>query len=251
MGSIKSSGIILIIDDVPALLTPLGDYLEEHNFTVSFCDNGESALQHLHEFGADLVLLDIIMPGMNGIEVCEKIKSSENLKDIPVVFLTARTDEEFLVRGFCNGAADYITKPFRLNEVLARICFTLELDLNFYFKDLDISKFEHNPDQLISRTREYISHNYQKNITLNDISDYANLSTSRLASLFKIHTGDSCMQYLTKVRISEACKLLLQSSIQVSEIAYEVGFNDSNYFSVVFKRNIGVSPLSYRKGLSL
>ncbi|MDQ1265079.1 MAG: hypothetical protein QG635_229 [Bacteroidota bacterium] len=119
--------LILIVDDVPKNLQLLGTVLYQQNYEIAMADNGSSALAVLEENRPDLILLDIMMPEMDGFEVCEIIKNKPDCENIPIIFLTAKTDIENIVRGFELGAVDYITKPFNSNELLARVKTHIEL----------------------------------------------------------------------------------------------------------------------------
>jgi len=114
---------ILIVDDVADNIQIAMNILKEENYQFSFARTGNEALSILQEEtnSFDLILLDIMMPGMDGFEVCQQLKASPRLKDIPVIFLTARVDAESVAKGFEVGGVDYVTKPFHANELLARV----------------------------------------------------------------------------------------------------------------------------------
>jgi PAS domain S-box-containing protein len=112
---------LLVIDDIPGHVTFLVEFLMRTGFQVLMAQDGEQGLQLAEEAHPDLILLDVLMPGMDGFEVCQRLKSQQNTKAIPVIFMTALTDTVNQVKGFELGAADYLTKPFQLAEVLARI----------------------------------------------------------------------------------------------------------------------------------
>jgi two-component system sensor histidine kinase/response regulator len=112
---------ILIVDDNPQNLQVLAKILQENNYEIEFATNGEAALKWLKDKKFDLILLDINMPGMNGFEVCKKIRSNPELNNVPVIFLSADTDRESILKGFDLGAQDYVTKPFDSRELLARV----------------------------------------------------------------------------------------------------------------------------------
>jgi len=112
---------ILIVDDIPANLSVMVDHLETNGFQVLVAQNGEEALQRSEFTGPDLILLDVTMPGMDGFEVCRRLKLNPATQQIPVIFMTALTDTSSTVAGFEAGAVDYITKPFKIEEVLARV----------------------------------------------------------------------------------------------------------------------------------
>ncbi len=114
-------GVILAVDDTPENLGVLFDYLDQFGFTVLLVQNGENALKQAEDNLPDLILLDIMMPDLNGFEVCQRLKANERTKDIPVIFMTALSDTVDKVRGFAVGGVDYITKPLQHEEVLERV----------------------------------------------------------------------------------------------------------------------------------
>lgn len=122
-----SKGHVLIVDDNAINIEVAAKTLKREDIEVSFATSGESALGQVQKGGIDLILLDIMMPGMSGYEVCHKLKEDENTKDIPVVFFTAKTDVDSLLQAFKNGAVDYISKPFNIHEMIARVSTHLEL----------------------------------------------------------------------------------------------------------------------------
>lgn len=117
----EDQGTLLIVDDVPANVSVLFDFLTVARFKVLVAQDGKRAIQKASYAQPDLILLDVMMPGMDGFEVCTILKSQEKTKDIPIIFMTALADTVDKVKGFGLGAADYITKPFQSEEVLARI----------------------------------------------------------------------------------------------------------------------------------
>ncbi|MCG8685242.1 MAG: response regulator [Desulfobacterales bacterium] len=112
---------ILIVDDEPKNIQLLGNLLEENGYGIEFAMDGEGAIKWLEKKNFDLILLDIMMPGMDGFELCEKIKTNISLMHIPIIFLTAKTDTEDILKAFEMGGSDYVTKPFRPLELLARV----------------------------------------------------------------------------------------------------------------------------------
>lgn len=118
---------ILIVDDNPQNIQAAAAILIREGYRLAFDEDGESALAHVKSMNFDLILLDIMMPGTDGYEVCRRLKNYPETKDIPVIFLTAKTDSESIVKGFEVGAADYVGKPFNAAELLARVKTHLEL----------------------------------------------------------------------------------------------------------------------------
>lgn len=122
----RSELTILIVDDVMDNLALLHDALNETGYTVLVATDGESALQIVKKMPPDLILLDAIMPEVDGFEVCEKLKSNLQTSQIPVIFMTGLTESEHVVKAFKSGGTDYITKPLRISEALARIASHLQ-----------------------------------------------------------------------------------------------------------------------------
>ncbi|MDA3886248.1 MAG: response regulator [Candidatus Delongbacteria bacterium] len=118
---------VLIIDDTPKNIQVVGNFLQNEGYILSFATTGEQALNILSKEIPDIILLDVIMPEINGFELCEKIKSIDEYKKIPILFLTIKTDAESIIKGFESGGVDYITKPFNPHELLARIKTHLKL----------------------------------------------------------------------------------------------------------------------------
>lgn len=128
---------ILIVDDVPKNIQLLGSILKEENYELEFATSGKEALEWLDSKSFDLVLLDIMMPEMDGFEVCRKIKENPATRDISVIFLTAKADFQSIIQGFEIGAVDYITKPYNRRELLMRV--KTHLTLQMQRKQLELS----------------------------------------------------------------------------------------------------------------
>ena len=122
-----ASNSILIVDDTPNNIRLLFDVLDSAGFDISVVRNGETALEKLHHIQPDLILLDVMMPGIDGFETCRRVKSNPETRDIPIIFMTALSDTEHKVSGLKIGAIDYITKPIQVEEVLARVNVHLDL----------------------------------------------------------------------------------------------------------------------------
>ena len=119
--------LVLVVDDNPQNLQVLGPMLENKGYDVAFATSGEQALEFIDSETPDLVLLDIMMPGMDGYQVCKRLKKEKTTASIPVIFLTAKSDADDIVQGFEAGGVDYVTKPFNSAELLARVKTHLEL----------------------------------------------------------------------------------------------------------------------------
>jgi DNA-binding response OmpR family regulator len=163
---------IMIVDDNPANLKLLEDMLRQKGHEVHSFPRGRLALAGAMENPPDLILLDINMPEMNGYEVCERLKSSEELRDIPVIFLSALNDTQDKVKAFGSGAVDYISKPFQIEEIHARV------EMHLKLHDLQRALKQQNEDleeAVAARTRELAEANQRLTILDRSKSDFLNL----------------------------------------------------------------------------
>ncbi|MBD2296758.1 PleD family two-component system response regulator [Anabaena sphaerica FACHB-251] len=119
--------LILVVDDVKLNLQVIANILDKVGYEITLVSNGYQALERVQSARPDLILLDLMMPEINGLEVCEKIQSNPELADIPIIFLSASQEQEHLLQAFEKGAVDYVTKPFHTAELLARVRMHLEL----------------------------------------------------------------------------------------------------------------------------
>src|SRR6478672_9322330 len=122
------SSRILVVDDTPANIQTLSATLKAKGYQVSVATGGRQALEAVERIRPDLILLDVMMPEVDGFETCRRLKASEATKKIPVIFLTARTEVADIVKGFELGAVDYVAKPFNTHELLARVHTHLTMD---------------------------------------------------------------------------------------------------------------------------
>jgi len=123
----KETSNILIVDDIPSNIKLMVGILDENGYSVSYAQSGNDAIELCKKVHFDLVLLDVMMPGMDGFEVCRELRKLDQYKEVPVIFLTARTDQESILKGFETGGVDYVTKPFSEKELLVRIQTHLDL----------------------------------------------------------------------------------------------------------------------------
>ena len=139
----KSKSLVLVVDDVEQNVAVVSQILRTSGYAVMAAFNGETALRMLEKRIPHLILLDIMMPGMDGFEVCAKIKENENLRQIPIIFLSALSDTDVKVKAFNTGGVDYISKPVQEVEVLARVAVHIK-----------IARLEHEQRELIEQLSE-------------------------------------------------------------------------------------------------
>lgn len=144
---------ILLVDDVPNNIEILFQALKQRYDQISMANNGVQALEMVVKLQPDLILMDIMMPEIDGIEACKKLKADESTRDIPILFTTAKAATEDVVEGFRAGGADYITKPFRLEEVLARVEMQLRLRKVIRDKDNLIAELRDTHEILMNSAR--------------------------------------------------------------------------------------------------
>jgi len=162
---------ILIVDDISESIRVLGSILLAEEYKTSYTSNSEDAIKMAKSNDFDLILLDVMMPNMNGFEVCENLKNDPKTKEIPIIFLTAKIDTNSIVKGFNLGAQDYVTKPFNTEELLARVRLHLELKVNRE----RIKKYAKKQEELNRILNDQLKIIEQKNKNLMDSIDYANI----------------------------------------------------------------------------
>jgi signal transduction histidine kinase/CheY-like chemotaxis protein/AraC-like DNA-binding protein len=254
VGFSTKSVTILIIEDNQELLELLVNIFKLI-YTVVQTNNGDDGLKMAMDIKPDLILSDIMIPGMSGIELCKRVKSNLEICHIPVILLTARTASESNLEGLMAGADDYITKPFNTRILLSR-CNNLINNRIILQK-----RFRTTPDLDTSRlaTSEYDQELLNKVIAVieDNISDpdfnitvFANKMYTGRSSLFskiKGITGQTPKDFIATIRMKKSLVLLKEHpGLSISEIAAMVGFNDTSYFIRMFKQNFGITPKQYR-----
>lgn len=177
---------VLIVDDLPKNIQVLGKILSDEGFRVAFSTNGQDALRLVGETGFDCILLDIMMPGMDGFEVCMELKKKAVSQDIPVIFLTAKNEQESVVKGFELGAQDYVTKPFNSAELIARV--KTHIDLVEKKKELNNLNL-HLEDKVRQRTSELENANRQLERLEQTKSDFLSIISHELRTPLTGITG--------------------------------------------------------------
>lgn len=246
---------ILIVEDNPELLEILEELFAPLYNTLK-ADNGKDALEIVKNERPALVVSDILMPIMTGVELCSAIKSDIDLCHIPVVLLTALDMPEQQLSGLLQGADDYIGKPFDSRLLLAR-CNNIICNRKNLLKQIgldnkvDISMLATNrlDKEFLDKLSDIIDNNIS-NVNLNNdlIAERMNMSRASFYNKFKSLTGETPNEYLNNIRLSKATSLLIiEQGMSIADIAYALGFNSANYFSRKFKDKFGMSPVQYRQ----
>jgi len=242
---------VLLIEDEEPMLRFVADELKNY-FVVRAVGSVEKGYELLNDEMFDLIISDVMLPGITGTEFCTKLKADPLTSHLPVILLTARDSEEEIVEGLKTGADDYITKPFRMNELIAR-CFNLiENRRRMKERFADQEEIEVNTFVQNQADRDYLEKAIKVVYENLDNSEFdvpqfcqlMNSSKTLLYSKLKSLTGQSATEFVRNIRLKEAKKLLQNNARQhtISEISYMVGFNDPLYFSRCFRKYFGFPP---------
>lgn len=248
----RKKPVILLVDDNSDFLFYLKDNLKEF-YTIIEAGNGKDGWQKVLAGHPDLVVSDINMPVMDGMQLCKKIKGDVRTKHIPVILLTALAGEDAQVNGLETGATDYITKPFNFEIMLSKIRNILAEQTSAkkaYSKRIDVTapktETESENEKFMRKAFEIVEKNIANpNFSVEELS--RDLHMSRVGVYKKIFsiTGSAPIDYIKSIRLQHAAQLLIKTNKSVAEIAYEVGFNNPKYFSKFFKAAYNVSPSEY------
>ncbi len=252
---------VLIVDDNADIRTYLRSILQGQ-YRLLEAEDGKRGLELAREQVPDLIVSDVMMPVMNGLEFCQQVKKDDISSHIPVILLTARALEKHQIEGYESGADAYITKPFSPELLLARIGNLLHS--RHQLKDLwgmkpatgtsatpsqDIAVAS-TPieDAFISRFKEVVVERLSdSNLSVEDLAAVMGLSRVQLYRKVKALTGSKPVDLLRKARLAQAQKLLQETALSVSEIAYQVGFASPSYFTKCYKDEFGTVPGEARK----
>lgn len=242
---------VLLIEDEEQMLRFVSGELQNY-FAVKGVSSVESAYELLENEMFDLIISDVMLPGMSGTDFCRKLKSDPLTSHLPVILLTARDSEEEIIEGLKTGADDYITKPFRMNELVARSFNQVENRRKMKERFADQEEIEVNTFVQNNQDRDYLEKAIKVVFENLDNPEFdvphfcqeMNSSKTLLYSKLKALTGQSATEFVRNIRLKEAKKLLQHNARQhtISEISYMVGFNDPLYFSRCFRKYFGVPP---------
>ena len=248
---------ILITEDDDEVRCFLERELSLH-FKIRTAANGKEALRVLEEEEISLVVSDVMMPEMNGFELCRTIKSQLPFSHIPVILLTALTDERQRIFGITGGADDYIQKPFHTDYVKIKIIHLLQERQKLRERLLEKlrdnklllsepEKVESIDDAFLRKIAEQIEAVYaDPEYNVEKLSETLGLSRGHLHRKIKELTGTAPVEFLRTYRLNKATQLLRQNAYTVSEVAYRTGFSSPAYFSKCFKAVYGVTPTEYQ-----
>lgn len=243
---------ILIVEDNPELLSYLMRKLA-YGFHVEEAKNGKIGLEKAFEIMPDLIISDVMMPEMDGFELCKTIKEDERTSHIPVILLTARIGDENHLRGLETGANDYLIKPFNIALLNAKIKNTIEIQRRLRERyaakifigpsDLPVSKVD---ALFIKRAVETVEKNISdSDFNVQKLAQEMNMSHyqlgRKLQALANLLPGD----FISSIRLKRAAQLIVQGHLNINQVCFESGFSDPSYFTKCFKKEFGVLPKDY------
>lgn len=241
---------VLVVEDNDDFRRFLMGCLKEH-YQVFEASNGKEALEVLSQQSVQMVISDVMMPVMNGLELCHTIKTDIRFSHIPVILLTARTAEEHVLDGLREGADDYITKPFNLDILLLRIQKLLKWTRNNHekFGKIEISPSEITisslDEQLIEKAIRIVEENMDNSeFSVEELSAQIGISRSSLYKKLMSITGKSPLEFIRILRLKRGKQLLEKSQLSISQIAYQVGLSPKQ-FAKYFKEAYGCLPSNY------
>ena len=245
---------ILIVEDNEDVSYYI-DQLLKKDYHLLYARNGNEGLEKAKEYMPDLILTDLMMPEMDGLELCRTLKSNLETSHIPIILLTAKNTAEDRIECYNAGADGYISKPFELKILEARINnfimhkknkqeeFRTNVEVNI--DSLETSSIDKEfLDKVISVIKSNMS---EGDFDVVQLADALAVSKSSLYRKMKIATGLSPIEFIRNIRLKHGSQLLKDRSISVAEVAYECGFSNPKYFATCFKEEFGVTPKEYQK----
>lgn len=252
---LDKSPLVLIVEDNKELAYFLSSMLNPF-FRVESAFNGEEGVQKAFEIVPDLIISDVMMPVKDGFQLCDQLKNDFKTNHIPIILLTAKVDAVSRLTGLKKGADDYLAKPFNTDELLVRVKNLIEIRERLKQKYTQVQSGELNDaepftglDKLfMDELNQLLDQHYiEEDFGIEETCSAMKVSRVQLHRKLVALTGLSASHFISKFRVDKAAKLLSSTRMTVSEVAFEVGFHDANYFSRLFSKIYGVSPGDYRK----
>ncbi len=245
---------ILIIEDNPDMRSYIRDCFNDH-YEISEAGNGKTGLDMATNTIPDIIVSDLMMPEMDGLELCKRIKTDERTSHIPVILLTALASVEDRIRGLETGADDYLAKPFNRQELQTRTQNLVEQrkklierfskSVRLEPKDIAITSVDEKfIEKLISKIEKNMA---DPDLNVDYLIEEIHLSRSQLHRKLKALTGQSATEFIRFIRLKRAAQLLEQHHGTIAETVYAVGFNNLSYFSKCFQKQFGVTPKDYKE----
>ena len=247
---------VLVADDNEELVEYIADELRKRFKRVLTAHDGQTAYQTACDENPDIIISDVMMPGMNGYELCKAIKEDISVSHIPIILLSARNDDESRKYGYMLGADSYLDKPFEMDQLVEKI-------LNKLYNRLQTQKHYHQigihpvpeendlskADSLFMEKLHQVINNNLDNAQLDIpfLCSQIGISRASLYNKLKAIAGMGANDYINKIRIERAMKLIKETNLNFTEISEKVGFASPRYFSTAFKQYTGKTPTQFKK----
>tara|TARA_R110001592_G_scaffold363328_1_gene684146 strand:- start:3568 stop:7653 length:4086 start_codon:yes stop_codon:yes gene_type:complete len=243
---------LLIVEDNPELRDFLNQMLCS-DYNILTAENGEVGVLKARKEKPDIIISDIMMPIMTGLELCKTLKSDSKTSHIPIILLTARTTSSVELDSYDTGANDFITKPFNIDVLKSKISsmvHSMKHIKNYSRKKILLEDSEINnnsaDEEFLEKLSTYVRDNITNpNLNVNKTGEDLGISRVHLYRKVKSITGKSPVEFIRDFRLSAAVKLLEQNNYNVNEVSYKVGFQDVSYFRKCFKKKYGISSTKY------
>lgn len=240
---------ILIVDDEQETVEVLERYLES-DFKIEKAYNGEDGLRKAQEILPDLIILDLMMPRMNGLEMLTRLKRDKKLQHIKIIVFTAKAAEDDMLMAFDKGADVYLTKPVSLKMLRKRIDQLLLKTTDVPEPVTDHKTYTKEEQKFLLRVREVIEDNLQNpNFSIVFLAEQLGMSHSPLYKKLRQMTGMSLIEFVNDYRIYKAVQLFRQGETNVESVAEAVGINDLKNFRTLFKRKMQMTPKQFVQNL--
>lgn len=245
---------VLVVDDDSEIRSFLEQILQDY-YNVFKAANAEDAFEIVRNEELDIIVSDIVMPGISGVEFCSNIKESNEYSHIPVILLTGTSSPEVKLEGIECGADDYITKPFDKQLLLARIKSILkgrDSLKKYFFNEVTLQnnneKVSEEYSVFLKKGIEIVERHLKDNdFNVKVFIQEMRMSRSNVLRKVKSISGLTISEFIRYIRLKKAAELMIQTDIQVKEVAEEVGINDSRYFRQQFNKVFGINPSDYIK----
>ncbi len=253
-GVIEQRPKVLIVDDDAEMRNYIGQLLES-SYTVFEAESAENALKILKKTEPDIIISDIVMPGISGVEFCSKVKETLEYSHIPVILLTGTSSPEVKLKGIECGADDYVTKPFEKDLLVARIKSILKSRdalKKFFFNEVTLQgNNEKVPEEYSTFLKTGIEiverHIEDRDFNVQVFIKEMKMSRTTIYRRVKAISGLSITEFIRYIRLKKAAELMIKTDIQVKEVSYAVGINDPKYFREQFNKIFGINPSEYIK----
>lgn len=261
MGKVSTANLsVIVVEDDMELCQFIASNLRAEYAKVYTVYNGRDAMMLIRNQLPDIIISDVMLPSISGLEICRLVKTSEQLRHIPIILLTARIDEASMQAGYDQGADSYLSKPFDMDILKTRcrnLLYSREVIRDRYINSEDKSsrssnrrgqKMSNASETFLKKIYDLVEQNISSaDFNIDDIVKHLYMSRASVQNKFRELTGQNLGTYITNYRLERAKEYLSAGEMSMNDISYALGFRSQRYFSTFFKKNTGVTPSEWRK----